>query len=766
MWYIPYKGIKGRKHHSDQTTQEMATTNQSTNEAIKKVEDQITCPICMERFTDPRVLPCFHSYCLTCLQRVLVESNNSLPCPTCRSPCPVPDKGLASLPPSFVVNNLVEVYDLMKKASAHQYVPCNNCDNTNADSYCKQCATFLCPECLPHHNKWKPNAGHQILSLDEVASTAHQLPRAKQDLKSCTDHNKPLDLFCESCQQLICDDCIVKKHKDHNYDLVTDTYRQRKDAIDQSCLQPLKEEYDRLVAAQKILTSNRNEIPRNAQATNDEIWQAINQIKNRLDETGKTLTQKVDSVAQYKVGVFDQQLKEVDTALGQVAECRDHVDQCVNVGSPQQLLLTTPQIMSHTQSVIDSVKDKTFQPLEQPDIQLVKSDTIPQIHESIGEVKCTFHLDKVTLSRRHIPLINQESTVTIALSVLDGFPAPVPPSFINCRLTPPDNSPPILCSVKESSQSGQYSVVFTPLTRGIHQLHVTVNGGNISGSPVSVPVSVPPNMRGTPVKTITGLNRPRGVAVTDDGLVIVSEEEGHCITILDSEGRKIRSIGTQGEGRGQLYYPQGVAITSKGTILVADLGNDRIQEFTMEGDCISCVGTEGTGPLQFSGLRGITINKTTGQVFVVDMFNHRVQVLHPDLTFSHMFGSKGSRQGQFESPYDVAIDSQGYVYVTEYSNHRVQQFTPEGQFVTSFGTGGSEPGQLYYPTGITLDDNDLVYVNNENQFISVHTTNGQYITHIEKSQPEDSSGYYAGIIFDTNGDLYTSSTEAQKLFVY
>ena len=491
---------------------------------------------------------------------------------------------------------------------------------------------------------------------------------------SCTDHNKPLDLFCESCQQSICHDCTVSKHEKplHKYFLVTDTYRQRKDAIDQSCLQPLNEEYNRLVAARKILTNKRNEIQQNAQATKDDIWQAIAQIKNRLDETGKKLTQKVYSVAQFKVEVLDQQLKEVDTALGQVAECRDHVDQCLNVGSLQQVLLTAPQIMSHTQSVIASVKDKTFQPLEQPDIQLVKSDTIPQIHKSIGEVKCTFHSAKVTLCRRHIPLINQESTVTIALY---GSHAPdVPPYLINCRLTPPDNSPPIQCSVKESSQSGQYSVVFTPLTRGIHQLHVTVNGANIPGSPVSVPVSVPPKMRGTPVKTITGIDGPRGVAVTDDGLVIVSEGGSHCITILDSEGRKIRSIGTQGTGR--LWSPQGVAITSKGTILVADMDNHRIQEFTMEGDCVSCVGTKGTGPLQFKFPRSITINKTTGQVFVADTCNFRVQVLHPDLTFSHMFGSWGSSQGQLNYPHDVAIDSQGYVYVTDTFNNRVQQFTP------------------------------------------------------------------------------------------
>ena len=583
----------------------------------------------------------------------------------------------------------------------------------------------------------------------------------------CTEHNEPLKIFCESCQQLICHDCTVSKHEKplHKYNLVTDTYRQRKDAIDQSCLQPLNEEYDRLVAAQIKLTVKRNEIPQNAQATKDDIWQAISQIKNRLDKTGEKLTQKVDSAAQYKVGMFDKQLKEVDTALGQVAECRDHVNQCVNVGSPQQVLLTTPQIMSHTQSVIASVKDKTFQPLEQPDIQLVKSDTIPEIHESmIGEVKCTFNLAKITLPHRHIPLINQESTVTITLFLPDGSPAPVPLSLVNCRLTPPDNSPPIQCSVNESSQSGQYSVVFTPITRGIHQLNVTVNGGNIPGSPVSVPVSVPTKMRVSPVKTITGLNGPTGVAVTDDGLVIVCEGRSHCITILDSEGRKIRSIGTQGKGRGQLQCPQGVAITSKGTILVVDSYNYRIQEFTMEGDCVSCVGTKGTGPPQFSGPSGITINKTTGHVFVVDTGNYRVQVLHPDLTFSHMFGSKGSSQGQFQFPYDVAIDSQGYVYVTDVYNHRVQQFTPEGQPVTLFGTKGSKPGQLYFPSGITLDDNDLVYVNNNLLFISVYNTSGEYITRIEKSQQYTLQ--FNGITHDSNGYLYSCCYDTNEVRVY
>ena len=731
----------------------MAT--KSSSEALKKLEEQLTCPICLEQFTNPKILPCFHSFCFHCLEGMapkLVEGNLCLPCPTCQSPCPNADKGLASLPPSFVINNLSEVYGLMKKVSGDQQASCDNCDKTNANRYCKQCSMFFCTECLHHHDNWKPNAGHQTLSLEEVANTAYQLPHAKPEATdNCTDHNKPLEIFCETCEELICQHCTVKNHKDHDYDVVIDTYKKHRGILEKSSVQPLNEQNDRLTQDKTSLINRKKEITQQGEMTKENIHHIIDQLKRALDETERKLTGEVDVAVQHKVYVLDHQIKEVETALGEVRECRDHVEQSLKVGTPQQVLSTKSQMMSRTKSIINSVKDKRFQPLEKADIELVKNDKINEIHKNIGKVKYSLASSKVSASFRPLPLTGQESTITI---LFDGTPVPVPLSLTSCSLTPPDNSQPIQCSVKESRQSGQYNVVFIPVTRGLHQLHVRVYDIEIPGSPLSIPVSVPPEKRDTLLKTISGLRGPTGLAVTDEGLVIVSERDGSCITILDKEGKKIRSFGSHGTERGQLVYPEGVALSSKGTILVADRNNHRIQEFTIEGECISCVGTRGKGPLQFKYPKGIAVNRTTGQVVVADCNNHCVQVLNSNLTLSHIFGGWGSGQGEFNYPTDVAVDNEGFVYVADRYNHRIQKLTIEGQFVCSFGTEGSQPGQLYHPAGVTVDDNDLVYVIDGSDYISVYMPNGEYKCHIQNHcTKKDYGNITIGVSCSTIGGL-------------
>ena len=744
----------------------MATPSLSSSEVLHKLEEQLTCPICLEQYTNPKFLPCFHSFCSKCLRNVpleLQQGSYTLPCPTCRSPCQLPQQGVQALPSSFTINNFTKVYDLIKKVSGNRHASCDRCNSSDADRYCKQCAKFLCQPCLVMHNEWMTD--HETLGLDEVVNTAYQLPQAKPEATSnCADHDKPLEIFCETCEELVCQLCTVKKHRDHDYDVDRDAYTKHKHKIE-SRLQPLKQNINRLSNALTGLVDRKEEIEKQGREVKGEVHQTVVQIKELLDQTEQKLNKEVDEAMALKLRVLEHQTKEATTVLSQLTDCWDHVQQSLKVGTPHQILTTKSQLTDRIEILSTSTKEMTFQPLEKSDLKLVKNlqKKLSEIPNFVGVVKYFTSMTKAKVSYAHLPLVGEASTVNVSLSCTDGTPVPVPSSLISCQLTQPTNPAPVQCTVKDTSSIGTYSVTFTPITRGTHQLQVIVQGSDIT--PVSVPVSIPAKMRGKVVKTIDKLNEPVAVTVSDDGSVIVREEGGYAISILDSKGDRLKSFRTNSKHDNNISYPDCcLAVTPKGTLLFTNINDNSLMEFSMAGQCISRVGSKGDGPLQFFRPIGIAINKTTGQVYVVDSGNDRVQVLNADLTFSHMFGSCGSDQGQFHYPHSIAIDSQGLMYVADGGNNRIQQFTPEGKHLSSFGTKGSAPGQLTFPCDIAVDDNDLLYIceGRPNSRVSVFTTTGELV-HCFGQQL---LGYPRRCALDKNGFLYVCDYEKNKVVVF
>ena len=74
--------------------------------------------------------------------------------------------------------------------------------------------------------------------------------------------------------------------------------------------------------------------------------------------------------------------------------------------------------------------------------------------------------------------------------------------------------------------------------------------------------------------------------------------------------------------------PAGLAVDSSGNIFVVDQGNNRIQKFDSNGKFITKWGTPGSGDGQFEEPTGIAIN-SLGNVYVVDRGNNRIQVFAP-----------------------------------------------------------------------------------------------------------------------------------------
>jgi tripartite motif-containing protein 71 len=65
----------------------------------------------------------------------------------------------------------------------------------------------------------------------------------------------------------------------------------------------------------------------------------------------------------------------------------------------------------------------------------------------------------------------------------------------------------------------------------------------------------------------------------------------------------------------------------------------------------------------------------SGNVFVVDEGNNRIQKFDANGSFITKWGTLGSGDGQFEEPTSIALDSSGNVYGVDRGNSRIQVFS-------------------------------------------------------------------------------------------
>src|SRR5919107_152720 len=79
-------------------------------------------------------------------------------------------------------------------------------------------------------------------------------------------------------------------------------------------------------------------------------------------------------------------------------------------------------------------------------------------------------------------------------------------------------------------------------------------------------------------------------------------------------------------------------------------------------------------------------------------------------SFITKWGRFGEADGQFENPIEVALDSSGNVYVGDDDNSRIQKFDSDGTFIAKWGSQGAGDGQFDDPTGVALDSYGNVYV--------------------------------------------------------
>ena len=229
--------------------------------------------------------------------------------------------------------------------------------------------------------------------------------------------------------------------------------------------------------------------------------------------------------------------------------------------------------------------------------------------------------------------------------------------------------------------------------------------------------------------------------------------------------------GTEGSGNGQFSAPGGVAVDSSGNVYVADIFNNRIQKFDSSGNFLLKWGAYGFGDGQFRDPTDVAVD-SSGNVYVVDRNNTRIHKFDSSGNFILKFGScpadsKCDEDGQLHIPNGLAVDSSGNVYVADTNNHRIQKFDSSGNFLFKWGayggeggvtSNGSGDGQFSAPQDVAVDGSGNVYVaESGNNRIQKFDSSGNFL--LKWGTPGFGDGQFnqpSGVAVDSSGNVYVA----------
>ena len=726
---------------------------------LDNLHEEVSCSVCMTTFTEPKILPCLHSFCLHCLNEILRTSggHDIIACPECRKEVQVPSSGnLKDLPTNFRINSLLDVLAIKECHTAG--VKCANCDKSSRhSSYCFQCCAFWCHECIIAHNLIKANKEHRVLALKDFEDQDIEDVLKRPAFCQQKHHEKEeLKFFCKNCDAAICNLCVATIHDGHAKIVLEEAASERKIQV-KSVIETQKKNIEHKKNVIAHLERQCNQIEARGNAVKRDIHNFAQNLVAVIETKKKEMLNKADKQIKESLGCVRTQQREVkrrverlETAVEKaetlLKRCTNaeitQIDTSLNTVLPEEVSDVGKQAASdleglrpfrfkENKTLLDSLNSDgigSFQTYVTNTCADRSSAKGKGINEAIVGLESNFLLK--TRNAEGEQCYDERDSVTVEIKNQQGHDCAT-----EVRL--------------KDERDGSYKVRYFLKDTGKCQVSVKVNEEHIRGSPF--PIKPKPRQfrhvlsfgrRGSCAEMVKA---PYGVTVNERDEIAVTDTDNHKVQVFSSDGTYLRSFGRKGDKQGELNWPAGIAFDKNRRSIVVDYSNHRVQLFDEQGEYLSQFGDEGNLDHQLKSPFGLSVDRN-GNIIVADAGNKVIKTFSPsgqflyklgkgegqgftspshciqyekylimsdagencikvfDINgnFLYKFGNKGNRDGEFNSPRFLSVNKAGHLMVCDKNNDRVQVFELSGKFITKFGKQGSGPGEFNNPTSTAI----------------------------------------------------------------
>ena len=724
----------------------MAESVTVEEKSLKELESEITCPICQEHYTEPKVLPCLHNYyCKKCIFKLALRTQSGKPfhCPECRCEATLPEGGVDNLKTAFFANRLISKVTNLQRAHGKWEVKCEYCTaSSNAAAFCRQCSCFICNECVQLHSKVRTFLTHEIATLEDLKhGRAKPIAVEERPTEMCTIHKQPFIIFCSDCEKLICQHCTLKDHLGHNYEFTNVAVTGVKTKLLED-IQSIKKQQTEFTDAIEKVHATTVKVETQKESAINSLHTSFKELRNILELCEQELVKEATTIAQEKLQKLSQQKKTLSLASAELQSVVDYTERCVSLSTDNELVSMDTEIRKTIQQKIQehSKSGRSLEPVEEADMAV--------------EVTCAEALQQLCLTQANITTAVDPAKCTVDLT----DPAEVGKPYVGTLTTRLSNGKPnnrkckVTCHIKSLCNGvttdcvidkvgpGRYSVQYTPTIRGRHELTVLINGHHAAGRLFPVCVSIRPTQLGKPVKIWTEISSPAGITANSKGEIIVALSRGTInIVKYDAEGKRVDLIEKSG-----LFKPRCIACDAEDNIYCGDEVSNKIltcdgngvnlqiHEVKLENDncgrtalaitdqklCMAELGVGGTIKVYNKQLQHLSTIKHKNMyamdisfdihqnLYVSDLNNSCVQVFTKDGVHVR---SIGHDKEELMRPWGLCVHGQ-YVYVTDGARYCVFVFTTDGEYVTSFGQKGQKEGDFDFPYYVYVDSNGFVDV--------------------------------------------------------